>query len=212
MALNTIHMLMTLHFFISSAPTPLNSGRMTPSESSTISIGYLLGNAHFKVQKQTLVIHPSYFFFNLLQLSEQQLQSSRCSANPLGSVHPQLPLDASTCHFHPRKNRQVLPNGSDSPSSPCTVAPGQPPGLWLPCQRRSPTEENLRHGFQKLSLPIQLLLLTGSPSSSPSCRGSTDPCRVRLSTRGTKCSADKHPGGGRRPVPTAAFILEVRCG
>lgn len=80
MALNTIHMLMTLHFFISSAPTPLNSGRMTPSESSTISIGYLLGNAHFKVQKQTLVIHPSYFFFNLLQLSEQQLQSSRCSA------------------------------------------------------------------------------------------------------------------------------------
>ena len=80
MALNAIHILMTLHFFISNAPTPLNSGLMTPSESSTISIGYLLGNVHFKVQNQILVNHPSYFFFNLLQLSEQQLQSSGCSA------------------------------------------------------------------------------------------------------------------------------------
>lgn len=61
MALNTIHMLMTLHFFISSTPAPLNSGRMTPSESSTISIEYLLGNAYFKSPEPNSGYPPQLF-------------------------------------------------------------------------------------------------------------------------------------------------------
>lgn len=60
---------------------------------------------------------------------------------PLGSVDPQIPLDASARHFHPSKNRQALPNGLDSPSSHCTVAPGQPLGLRLPHQQCFPTSD-----------------------------------------------------------------------
>ena len=47
-------------------------------------------------------------------------------------------------------------------------------------------EENLRHGFQKLSLSMQLLLLTSSLSSSPSCRGSIGLCRVGALNKGHK--------------------------
>ena len=110
--------------------------------------------------------------------SSRSQGSSGAQPAPLGFVHPQIPMDASARHFHPSKNWQALPNGSDGPSSHCTVAPEQPQGPWLLHQRCFLTEENLRHGFQRLSLPMQLLLLTGSLSSSPSCRGSIDPCIV----------------------------------
>lgn len=130
---------------------------------------------------------------------------------PLGSVHPQLPLDASACHFQPSKNRQALPKGSDGPSSHCgpRTAPGTAasPPVMLPNGRKPkawfPEAVPFHAAAASDQLPVIQPLMQGQHRPVP-CGGSQQGTQSALQT---KC-----PGGSRRPVPTAAFILEVPCG
>lgn len=65
-----------------------------------------------------------------------------CS-QPLGSVHPQLPLDASTCHFHPRKSPGRCSLTAQTAPPPLHCGPRTAPGTAAsPASNASPTEEN----------------------------------------------------------------------